>query len=263
MATIASITPEPGAKVRFISDLHYGHERCEAPLPAILAAPLLEGIDMLVVVGDLAETRNCDWKQRGIALRNELREHCKRRNVKLIEISGNHDPDAEHLLVHFWGGRVVAMHGHALYKEVAPWSWEYLRNKDKCQALIRSVPDCDTNLESRLELSRSMCQLTAPILRREGIRNKYLRGFLHCFWPPQRPWNIVWSWLRCAGKASAFARCFFPSAEIIILGHFHRPLNRKVSGRHILNCGAWFRHATPYYVDMQDAKVLAYGKFTK
>lgn len=258
MSNIIRINPPPGTRVRFISDLHYGHERCEAPAPAELAERLLQDIDMLVIVGDFAETRNCPWQERGLKLREELRDICRRRKVELIEISGNHDPDIEALLAEFWDGKIVAMHGHALYKEVAPWSWEYLRNKQKCQELIRSVPESDTHLSARLELSRSMCQLTAPIMRREGIRNKYVRGFLHCFWPPQRPWKIVWSWLSCARRAENFARRFFPAAEIIILGHFHRSLNCRFGRRRILNCGAWFRHATPYCVDMQDGQVLDY-----
>lgn len=260
MPTVETINPPRGMVVRFVSDLHYGHERCEAPAPAELAARLLDGIGMLVVVGDLAETRACPWQERGMQLRAELRQECHRRGVQLVEIAGNHDPDAEPLLVRFWDGRVVAMHGHALYKEVAPWSWEYLHNKGKCRELIRNTPH--TTLEERLELSRRMCRLTAPILRREGIRNKYLRGFMHCFWPPERPWKIVWSWLTCARRAAAFARHFFPDAEVLILGHFHRSVNRRIGGRHILNCGAWFRHATPYGVDMCDARVLAYRRLT-
>ncbi len=261
MPTIETVEPPPGMLVRFISDLHYGHERCEAPSPAELAELVLrDGVGMLVVVGDLAETRNCPWQAEGKRLREELRAECRSRGVQLVEISGNHDPDVEPLLVRFWGGRVVAMHGHALYREVAPWSWEYLRNKEKCRALIADYRHRDHLLHDRLELSRDMCQLTTPILRREGIRNKYLRGFMHCFWPPQRPFNIVWSWLTCARRAERFARRYFPEAQTVVLGHFHRFGNWQLRRRHILNTGAWFKHATPYMVDMKDAQVLSYKR---
>ncbi len=258
MTSIVDINPAPGMRVRFLSDLHYGHERCEAPLPGKFA-PLLQDIGMLVVVGDLAETRSCAWQSRGYALREELRALCQKRGVQLVEIAGNHDPDGEILLARFWGGRVVAMHGHALYKEVAPWSWEYLQNKQQYRELIRRYPDSDTCLESRLALSRAMCQLTPPILRREGISNPVLRGFLHCFWPPQRPLGILRCWLTCGRRAEEFARQFFPEAETLILGHFHRPGHWRYGSRTILNTGAWFRHATPRLVDMQDGKLLFYG----
>jgi exonuclease SbcD len=220
---------------------------------------LLQGVSILVVVGDMAETRPCCWQEQGVVAREELRALCRENGVELVEISGNHDPDTPILLASFWGGRVVAMHGHALHKEVAPWSWEYLHNKNKCRRLIEQYRERDHNLTARLELSREMCQLTTPILRREGIRNKYLRGFMHCFWPPQRPLNIVLSWLTCRHRAEHFARTYFPDCEVMILGHFHRFGNWK-HHRHILNTGAWFRHATPYCVDMRDGQVLAYRK---
>lgn len=259
MPTISSIDPPPGMKVRFLSDLHYGHERCEAPEPCELA-PLLEGIGMLVVVGDLAETRPCSWQGRGLELRGQLRALCTARGIRLVEIAGNHDPEDAPLLIRFWGGRVVAMHGHALYKEVAPWSWEYLNFRSRCQALIARYPDCDNSLESRLQLSRDMSQLTPPIMRREGISNRFVRGAFHCFWPPQRPTSIVWSWLTCGSRAERFARRFFPEAETVVLGHFHRSGHWKYGNRHIFNTGAWFKHATPCSLLMQDAHVLAYEK---
>ena len=229
---------------------------------AELTSKLTQGCDMLVLVGDTAETRVCAWQERGKALREELRQACREQGVQLVEISGNHDPDIAPLLVHFWGGKVTAMHGHALYKEVAPWSWEYLRHKKVCRELIATYPECDTNLEHRLELSRAMCQLTKPILRREGIRNKYLRGLLHCFWPPQRPFQIIRCWLTCGKRANRFAEQFFPKTETFVLGHFHRSGHWQFGKRHIYNTGAWFRHASPYYLDMKDATVITYKKIT-
>jgi UDP-2,3-diacylglucosamine pyrophosphatase LpxH len=92
MGCIINIEPPPGTLVRFISDLHLGHERCEAP-PVARLEPLLHGVGILVVVGDLAETRQCDWQARGIAAREELRSLCREKGVQLVEISGNHDPE--------------------------------------------------------------------------------------------------------------------------------------------------------------------------
>lgn len=259
--SIIRIEPPAGMRVRFISDLHYGHERCEAPTPQELVNSM-DGIGMLVVVGDLAETRDCPWKQRGETLRAELRQLCAKQSIELIEISGNHDPDTPALLALFWQGRVAAMHGHALYKEVAPWSWEYLRNKKACHELIARYADCDSNLHSRLELSRAMCTLSPPIMKREGIKNRFLRSFLHCFWPPQRPFHIVWGWLTCGYKAERFTRRFLPDIETFILGHFHRYGKWRFGKRAILNTGAWFKHATPYIVDMQDGQLLSHGRAT-
>ena len=260
MGCIIDIEPPPGALVRFVSDLHLGHERCEAP-PVEKLAALVQGTDILVVVGDLAETRPCAWQERGLAAREQFRSLCRAHGVQLVEISGNHDPDTPALMARFWGGRVVAMHGHALYKQVAPWGWEYLQNKQKCHNLMASFPEADEHLESRLELSRAMCQLIPPMLRRENFSNPLLRGFMHCFWPPQRPLGIVWSWLTCARRCEQFARHYFSDAEVVIFGHLHRFGNWRFGRRRILNTGAWFKHATPYIVDMRDAQVISYEKY--
>lgn len=256
--SILELNPPAGARVRVISDWHLGHERCEVPGEDAMLR-VMENADILISAGDLAETRPNEWQERGLAARDRFRTLCRERGVQLIEIAGNHDPDVEPLLVKLWNGRVVIMHGHALYKEVAPWSWEYLNNKEKCRDCIRSFADADTDLVSRLELSRAMSQLTPPIMRR-AIRNRYLRGFLHCFWPPQRPLGIVLCWLTCGLRAEHFARRYFPEAETLILGHFHRGLAARYGKRRIYNTGAWFIHATPYAVDLLDGRVTAYGR---
>ncbi len=256
---ILRLDPPQGTRVRVISDLHLAHERCEAP-PLCQLAPLLEGTDILVVAGDLSETRPCEWQECGRTLRAQLQELCQQRGVKLICLAGNHDPDAGPLLLELWEGRAVVMHGHALYKECSPWSWEYLNNREAAARLIARFPGCESSLEERLMLSAYMCQLSPPIMKREGVRNRWLRGLLHCFFPPQRPLLIVWSWLTCGRRSENFARRFFPKAEVVVLGHFHRSGRWQYGRRTIVNTGAWFRHATPWMADLQDGKLLAYRR---
>lgn len=259
MATILHLEPASDVRVRFISDLHLGHERSETPSMDKIR-PLLQGIGMIVVVGDLAETRPCPWRKHALELREQFCQLCQEEGVEPVLLSGNHDPDTPALLASFWNGSTIAMHGHALYKEVAPWSWEYLRHRKQCQSLIAQYPTADTDLEARLELSRAVCQLTAPILRREGVKNPLLHSFLHCCWPPLRPWNIIWAWLTCGRRANRFAKQYCPQARTIIFGHFHRSGHWRYGERTLLNTGAWFRHATPYYVDMQDGRFIAYNR---
>ncbi len=258
---VITLDPPAGALVRVVSDLHLAHERSEAP-PLEALAPLLDGVSLLVVAGDLSETRPCAWRERGLALREAFRALCRERGVVLVTLAGNHDPDAGPLLLRLWGGRAVVMHGHALYKEVAPWSWEYMRHREACDALIASHPDSDHDLEDRLRLSSEMCQLTAPILRREGISNNLLRSFMHCFMPLRRPARIVWCWLTCGRRAEAFSRRFFPEAEVVVLGHFHRSGHWRYGKRHILNTGAWFTHATPWLADLRDGALEDYRRVT-
>lgn len=251
---IVDIDTRPGERVRFVSDLHLAHERCDA-LTKYRLAELFEGTDTLVVVGDMAETRPCPWRETGLQLRQDFINNCTAAGVRLVEIAGNHDPAVPTQLARFWGGRVVAMHGHAIFKEIAPWSWEYLDNKPFFREFIAAHPQADSSLEARLAMSRELCNAISPILKRKGPHIPLVSGFLHCFWPPERPWNIVMNWLRCPAAANRFADRFFPEAETLVFGHFHRKCFRRFPNRTVVNTGAWFRHARPYILDMQDAKI--------
>lgn len=263
MSSILDIEPPPGSIVRFISDLHLAHKRSHAPAPADLLR-LMEGIDMLVLCGDTAETREtCIEREHSIALRAELRRLCRERALPLIELAGNHDPDIEPLLARFWGGRVAAMHGHAILKEISPWSREYLSARRSVHALIAARPDADCSLSARLELTRSIAielsrHVPPPKNKKLPTRKNLLRELYHCFWPPSRPLSIIRSWITCGSKAERWCRRYLPDTQLFIIGHFHRSGRWRYGSRTILNTGAWFEHATPYAVDVQDARLLRY-----
>lgn len=263
MASILDLEPPPGCIVRFISDLHLAHKRSHAPTPAELLG-LMEGVGMLILCGDTAETRDtCIEREQSMQLRDELRRLCRERGLPLIELAGNHDPDIEPMLVRLWGGRVAAMHGHALLKEISPWSREYLSAKSEVRRIIAAHPQADSSLEARLELTRCIaCELSrrVPPPKKTGDARKksLLRELYHCFWPPERPLSIVLSWLTCGRRAERWRRRYLPETELLIIGHFHRSGRWRYDKRTILNTGAWFEHATPYAVDVQDARLLSY-----
>lgn len=261
MSTILDIEPPPGCIVRFISDLHLAHKRSQTPAPAKLLE-MMQGIGMLVLCGDTAETRlTCAERERSIALRAELRRLCREQELPLVELAGNHDPDIEPQLARFWGGKVIAMHGHSIMKEVSPWSREYMNSKQTVRSLIAEHPEADHDLAARLELTQLIAaelSLRVPPKKKKTPKLRLLSELYHCFWPPQRPLSIVLSWLTCGARAEKWAARFVPQAEIFILGHFHRSGHWHYGSRTILNTGAWFEHAQPYAVDVQDARLLRY-----
>ncbi len=255
---ILRLAPPPGTRLRVISDLHLGHVRSEAP-PVAELATLLEGVNILVVAGDATEEREPLFRPAGEAAMQELRALCREHGVQLICLAGNHDPAAGPLLLSLWGGRVAIMHGHALYRECSPWGWEYLHNKQLFRDCIASLPNADHSLEDRLELSSRVCQLVpAKLQQGTTCRFRWLRGFIHCFLPPERPLRIVWGWLTLGRRACTFARHYLPEAELLILGHFHRSGRWQYGRRTILNTGAWYKHATPMLADLQDGRLLDY-----
>ncbi len=258
------ITREPvkGQRVRVISDLHYGHNRSRAPEPCQLIESMRGDMDILVIAGDLAETRpEHAFKEQGINYRNELRLTCAEAGVELIELSGNHDTDTPAMMLKLWEGRVVVVHGHMFYDEVAPWGWEYLSNKKACRALIDSYSNRSHDIVEKLELARAMSLHSTPQHQSHWQSGShYLNKMLHCFWPPQRPIAILLAWKNAPNRAELFAQQFAPQSKHLVFGHFHRTGQWR-RGERLLYCtGAWFEHACPAAADFCDGELVSYKK---
>lgn len=240
----------PGESARFISDIHFGHAKALVPEPEELAF-LLEGCTHLVVCGDLSETRASPYQQEGLEKRGRFLHMCAQAGVELVVLAGNHDPDEEFSLLKLQGGRICALHGHALFNVVAPWGWEYLKNKKISRELVASFPHADTDLMSRLELARAMSVLVPPIYTSPKVhKNKLVRFLTHTAWPPERPMQIVWAWMTMMWRMRTFANQFLPDAETLIFGHLHRRAVKCRGGRQYVNLGACFHHANCYAADV-------------
>lgn len=113
---------------------------------------LLEGCSHLVVCGDLSETRESPCREEGLEKR-PVSCGCAGMPGAPVLLAGNHDPDEKAGLLKLQGGRICALHGHALFREVAPWGWEYLKNKQVSRELIAAFPEAEADLLRRLELA--------------------------------------------------------------------------------------------------------------
>lgn len=252
---IRHLEPEPDERIRLISDVHLGHVRSTVENVETLR-PLLHGCDRLIVCGDLAETRACAFQAKGMAMKRDFASMCREEGVILHTLAGNHDPLEETSVLKLYGGSVVALHGHALYKVGAPWGWEYLNHKQACRDLIARHPMSDTDLEDRMALAREMALLSPPVLQRPRVsKNRVLRFLAHCGWPPSRPIAILRAWMTMSSLMHRFTEQFFPEARIVCFGHFHRPGQWKRAGRLYVNTGAFFKNARPSIVDLSDGRV--------
>ncbi len=255
------LEPAAGARVRVISDLHYGHVRSNAPSPQQLVAGM-QGIDILIVAGDLAELRPGPWQAEGERLHLELQQACEQAGITLYHLAGNHDPEVPTMMLSLWQGRIVIIHGHALFDQVAPWGWEYLHHRKQVQRIIAQYPNRNSDLESRFELTRRMSSAIEPIYHSPSkCHCEILAKLLHCFWPPQRPLNIIGAWLSAPYRAERFAKSFAPQCDCLIFGHVHRNGRWRRGARQLITTGASFRNASPSYVDLCDSKIISYNKF--
>ncbi|HBD70177.1 MAG TPA: hypothetical protein DC033_05145, partial [Akkermansia muciniphila] len=138
-----------GERARFISDIHFGHAKALTREPEELGF-LLEGCSHLVVCGDLSETRESPCREEGLEKRARFLRMCRDAGVQPVLLAGNHDPDEKAGLLKLQGGRICALHGHALFRKVAPWGWEYLKNKQISRELIAAFPEAEADLLRRL-----------------------------------------------------------------------------------------------------------------
>lgn len=181
-----------------------------------------------------------------------------------VLLAGNHDPDEKAGLLKLQGGRICALHGHALFREVAPWGWEYLKNKQVSRELIAAFPEAEADLLRRLELARAMSVLVPPVYTCSGThQNKLVRFLAHSAWPPERPVRILLAWLTMMRRMGKFADRFFPEAEVVIFGHLHRRAVSGKKGRRLyVNLGACFRHARCWAADVTPERGVSIRSYT-
>lgn len=248
----------PGQTIRFISDLHLGHAK-SAIRDVEQIRFLLEGCRILVICGDFSETREEDFLERAGKLRRDFETMCSEAGVELIILAGNHDPDEEHSVLTCLDGRIAALHGHCLFKQVSPWGREYLNNKPLYKRTIREYKDADINLEHRMELARTIAKLVLPPTCPEDPakvptwkRSKPVRFFQHACWPPERPLQILRAWLMMRSRIKDFRKRFLPEAEVICYGHLHRRDIHFSQDKLYVNLGALFQYASGYAVEVKD-----------
>lgn len=238
------------ALVRFSSDLHLGHPRSKIQHIDEIR-PLLEGVQHLILCGDTAELRPCLCFEASKKMFAQFEELCEQEKVNLHILAGNHDPIHPVSCLRLHGGKVVAMHGHAIYKEIGRWGREYSQNKQACRDLISQFPEADHSLSARLQLAKEMAELipqpTNPSISRLP---KIIQKIHHITWPPSRPLAILEAWISMERRCHSFADAFFPEAELFCLGHFHRRMASLNAPRKIINTGALFQNANAYVVDL-------------
>ncbi len=223
--------------IRILSDLHFGDERSR--LRALTAlAPLLAGVDQLVLNGDCCHT------QAG-AVPGEiaaLKEHFAARVPQVVYLTGNHDPDisATHELS-LADGRVWVTHGDILFDTLAPWS--RLRGRiagNLARIRQKHPPDDWQRIPTRLLMFREACLglpcENLPVLH--GAPQRFLR-LLRDLFPPHRALSMLHTWAVAPGRAARLAAAQRPEAQVVVMGHVHFPAVSRRAGRTIVNTGSF------------------------
>ncbi len=243
--------------LRVLSDLHLGHRASRIPNAESLR-PLFRGVGTVVFNGDTWEPLAPSWHESSAALLADLKCILKDEGCDSVFLRGNHDPELQgpaHLSLA--DGRIVITHGDAVLHSSSPWKREILNAPHIIEKIWSEHPDAESNLESRLEIARQIA-VQLPSQHHPDDRTLLARAIDAAF-PPKRALAMLDAWAFQGSYGNRFCEAYFPKAEYLIIGHFHRAAIIRKTQRTIINTGSFVIPSKPLYVDWDGAS-LSCGK---
>ncbi len=239
--------------VRVFSDLHLAHRVSRIARVSALR-PLLAGAGTVVFNGDTWQELTRSVTVRSAEMLDELRGLCAEEGCETVFLPGNHDPGWPGLgWCELAGGRIVITHGDALLWEGSPWKREVLAGRQQLVELWRQHPEAETDAAARLRLAREIAR-ALPSLEEPCGRRLWQQAWDAVF-PPRRATKILHAWWCQASAGAEFCRRYFPQAEVLVIGHFHRPGCWRRDGRLIINLGSFVHAGGAHWVEWQDGRL--------
>ena len=239
-----------------LSDTHLGKTHGGARSAGMLR-PLLEGVDRLIINGDVAEgvyPHLRDEAAREVAALGVL---CDELRVHLTLIAGNHDPLISPLhSLDLADGQVHVAHGDRIHPGISPWAgrrrhqreldWRRVREQAEAEHLwdehrVDSASASGVALHARFDE-----RVAAPV---------YPRG-------PRRAWDIthqamwaVYYWHMMPRYAMTHAGQVAPKSRFFIFGHIHRAGIWRDGPRTLINTGSFGIPGRPRAVLLADRQL--------
>ncbi len=224
---------------RIISDLHY-HDPGTALARIDALAPLLVGVDHLIVNGDALDTQVLPQAREVAA---EMRDFFSARVRQVTFINGNHDPDISEVNELFLAdGAIWVTHGDVFFDHVAPWGRlaKELRRRIEAQPEFRQPTEM-RKLDVRFRVFRRVC-LKLPREHDPLQRGPWamLKRIAKAIFPPTRVLTMLRVWSALPRIVDSFAREQRPETQVVITGHTHHPgAWTAPSGRIVINTGCF------------------------
>jgi predicted phosphodiesterase len=233
--------------VRVFSDLHLGHRVSRIARVSALR-PLLDGAGTIIFNGDTWQELAHALVRRSAKMLDELQCLCADVGCEPVFLAGNHDPGWpgpgwEELA----GGRIIITHGDAMLYDSSPWRREIMSNQPRVVELWRQHPHAATDVEVRLRLAREIAR-TLP--SQDAPRGRWLwQRAWDAATPPLRALRMLQAWWRQGTIGVEFCQRYFPQAEVLIVGHFHRPGCWHKDGRRVINTGTFVNPGRAHWVE--------------
>lgn len=218
--------------------------------------PVLEGIDHLVLAGDV-------WQQCQVG---PCREGARQKYEELLGmvremggtfevLRGNHDPEEGAGVVWLADRAILVTHGDAIYSDASPWS----RELPKCRTEIEEVIARYAPFEHLPEACADRAREIALVLKFHPLPKlpPPLNYFATALWPPGRSFQMLRVWRKMGEEAHRFLRRSGSGASVLVCGHFHRAGIWENNGRLVLNTGAFMRGCQAQAVDWDGKELTA------
>jgi UDP-2,3-diacylglucosamine pyrophosphatase LpxH len=223
--------------VRILSDLHLGH-RVSRIASVESLRPLIAGAGTVLFNGDTWQELADLFREKSAVMLGELKALCAEEGVVAVFLSGNHDPGwAGPGWVELAGGRILVTHGDAFFAEGSPWSREAFARHAQVADLWERHGAAVDDPAKRIELAREIARVLRAATYPKG--QKLWQRVMEAIRPPRRAYEILRVWTQQADVAADFATRYFPKAQIVVKGHFHRTGIWHKQGKLVVNLGAF------------------------
>jgi predicted phosphodiesterase len=219
-------------RILVLSDLHLCNRLSTIEDVAELR-PLWLEFNELILNGDTEESYSKKYSMQSQRATRALIQSAENDSVKVHLLNGNHDPVISDQHAYFsHDEKVLIMHGHAIFPDIAPWTWYASKIKAHRDQLLQTSGD---SFDAQLESTRIASDRSAK--SREA---KNRPGLIEM--PYKAAWSvakILQTWWRCPSLTEQWLSKYAPKTKIVVVGHTHRAGIWKINNRIIINTGCF------------------------
>lgn len=218
--------------------------------------PLWLGFSELILNGDTEETYSKRYARRSQEATRALVKSAEEDGLKVRLLDGNHDPmiSDQHALS-FQNDKLLIMHGHAIFPEVAPWTWYASTIRAHRNELLQESKD---NFETQLQTTQIASDRSARS-RASKNRPNLIEIPLRVIWSVAK---ILQTWMHCPTITEKWLTSYAPKTKIVIVGHTHHAGIWTINNRVIINtgCFAFPSHPRGVVIENNTVKVFRIRK---
>jgi predicted phosphodiesterase len=218
-----------------------------------------QGADMAIFNGDTINWTSNHELEQTAEIVEYIKHICAEDGVEPLILAGNADYliSDNHFFFHE-PSKTLVFHGEVVYPEFSPWRIEHKLLEKRYNCFMENAVNGDVDINVRFDAAKHVINIYE-------FDQKYMNNYYY-----RLPWvinplswlTLVHVWNNFPNRVAKFARQYYPEAQRVVVGHFHRAGAWNIDGLEIICTGAFRRFATPLIVSLEGNKV-SYAKAKK